>query len=142
MSARDDTYERRDGPTPNGGAYSIAHWSDAQGRPVPRGLARYVEVVEYDAEGGQVFRTYGKVRQPLPRVVAEQPGEAVIVMTGGSTPEDAVGRILDLRTLELGRRCSSTRSSSSATGKTRRSRRRLPRQRATSGWPLAFLVRV
>ena len=23
-------------------------------------------------------------------------------MTGGSTPEDAVGRILDLRTLELG----------------------------------------
>ena len=80
------TSERREGPTPAGGAYSIAHWFDADGTPCPRELATEVEIIEYDAQDAQVFRTYGEIHRPtLPRIVAEQPGAAVIVMTGGSS---------------------------------------------------------
>ncbi len=45
------TVERRDGPTPSGGAYSEAY-VDVNGR--------VVEIVEYDASGDAIARTYGE----------------------------------------------------------------------------------
>ncbi len=41
--------KRVDGPTPNGGAYAILFTHDDGS----------VEIAEFDAEGGEVFRTYG-----------------------------------------------------------------------------------
>lgn len=53
-----ETSERQDGPTPNGGTYSIAYWQDAQGRPVEKAEAVAAEVIEFTDDGQQVFRTY------------------------------------------------------------------------------------
>ena len=39
--------ERIEGPTPNGGAYALAYRD-----------GDFTEIVEYDASGNQVFRTY------------------------------------------------------------------------------------
>lgn len=50
--------ERSDGPTPNGGAYAIAYFADARGNPCVKADARSMEIVEYDADGEAVHRTY------------------------------------------------------------------------------------
>ena len=52
------TQERRNGPTPHGGAYSIAYYRGRDGSPVPKDQATAVELVEFTESGDQVFRTY------------------------------------------------------------------------------------
>lgn len=60
MSPQPDhkTRTRTEGPTPNGGSYSIAYFRDAMGSPCPRERAAGIEVIEYDQNGNAVFRTY------------------------------------------------------------------------------------
>src|SRR5262249_55568878 len=53
------TKESREGPTPNGGVRSEAYYSNDQGEPVDKSVATCIEIVEYDAEGKVVGRTYG-----------------------------------------------------------------------------------
>ncbi len=50
---------RLDEPTPNGGAYSIAYWQDVDGTPVDKSVAVRCEIIEYDAQGADIFRTHG-----------------------------------------------------------------------------------
>ena len=47
----------REGPTPAGGAYSIASYLDANGQPVVKGDAASVEIVEFDDAGGAIAHT-------------------------------------------------------------------------------------
>jgi hypothetical protein len=54
----DPTEERRPGPTPCGGAESVVFWQDAAGNPAPRSAAVAGEVVELDAAGREIARTY------------------------------------------------------------------------------------
>jgi uncharacterized protein (DUF2141 family) len=54
----DDTQQRTEGPTPHGGAYAIAFFRDKDGNPCPKADAAGMEVVEFDADDNQVFRTY------------------------------------------------------------------------------------
>lgn len=54
-----DCSERIDGPTPNGGAYAIAYFRDADGKPCSKDMATNIEIVEFDENGRDVFRTYG-----------------------------------------------------------------------------------
>jgi hypothetical protein len=60
MSEREPpiTSERRDGPTPNGGAYSIAYFLNRRGGPATKDRAAAVEIVEFSAAGEEIFRTY------------------------------------------------------------------------------------
>ena len=53
-----DKKTRTDGPTPNGGAYAIAFWQDADGQPTSQELATRAEVVEYDEQDQPIFRSY------------------------------------------------------------------------------------
>ncbi|MCC2672370.1 MAG: hypothetical protein K0Q72_4842 [Armatimonadetes bacterium] len=53
---------RSDRPTPNGGAYSIAYFTDEDGNPAPKSQASRVEIHEMDANGESIFRTYGNLR--------------------------------------------------------------------------------
>jgi hypothetical protein len=55
------TEERTEGPTPNGGAYAIAYFQDADGQPVTKDKAVKVEIVEFDASGKAIWRTYGEI---------------------------------------------------------------------------------
>ena len=57
--------ERTEGPTPNGGSYAIAYFSRDR-IPVDKSVATEVEIVEHDAQGGVVFRTYGKLTGSAP----------------------------------------------------------------------------
>lgn len=50
--------ERTEGPTPNGGAYAIAYFQDADGNPADKDAAVQAEIVEFDEQGNQLFRTY------------------------------------------------------------------------------------
>lgn len=52
---------RIDKPTPNGGVYSIAYWKDADGNPAQQAEAVAVEIIEFDANDRQVFRTYAQI---------------------------------------------------------------------------------
>jgi hypothetical protein len=54
----DPMSERRDGPTPAGGAYSVIQYRDAAGGRAPKSAAVACEVLEFDAEGTCVARTY------------------------------------------------------------------------------------
>lgn len=54
----DDTSERHDGPTPNGGAYSVANFLDAERKPCPKDRAKFIEIMEYDANDEVVARTW------------------------------------------------------------------------------------
>jgi hypothetical protein len=53
--------ERRDGPTPAGGAYSVANFRDTEGNPCPKSEARQVEIIEYRPDGTEIQRTYGTI---------------------------------------------------------------------------------
>lgn len=52
---------RVDGPTPNGGAYSISYYKDASGEPVPEAKATSAEIVEFTASGSAIHRTYTRL---------------------------------------------------------------------------------
>lgn len=54
----DDTSERTEGPTPNGGASAVAYFRDRDGRPCRKADAAAMEVIELDASGTAIFRTY------------------------------------------------------------------------------------
>lgn len=62
----DPTQERHDGPTPNGGAYSIAYFLDDHRDPVAKDEATAMEIIEFDADGEQVHRTYMAKPKPDP----------------------------------------------------------------------------
>lgn len=66
MADADETKEEREGPTPNGGVRSVAYFRDEGGRPCPKREAAGTEIVEYDASGNAVFRTY--LQKPGPSV--------------------------------------------------------------------------
>jgi hypothetical protein len=53
------TQRRVDGPTPNGGVYSIAYFRNDDGSPADEDDATKVEIVEYDEDDKVVQRTYG-----------------------------------------------------------------------------------
>ena len=59
----DKTQERIDGPTPNGGAYSIAYFQNEGGEPITKDLASKVEILEFDQNGSVIHRTYGLIHQ-------------------------------------------------------------------------------
>lgn len=61
--ALEETSERIEGPTPNGGAYAIAYYRGEDGNPTVKAEAHSVEIVEYDKEGNAVHRTYGQLRR-------------------------------------------------------------------------------
>lgn len=54
----DPTHESRVHPTPHGGVKSTAYYRDDHGDPAPRSKATQIEIVEFDANGKQVYRTY------------------------------------------------------------------------------------
>lgn len=61
MKAMVDEFQTRTvGPTPNGGSYAIAYWLDEGQNPVPKKKATYVEIIEFNENGEQVFRTYAR----------------------------------------------------------------------------------
>ena len=51
--------EKRKGPTPCGGAYSVAYYLDKNRNPVDRKNAVFVIVCEYDESGNLLFETTG-----------------------------------------------------------------------------------
>ena len=46
------------GPTPNGGVKNTAYFTDGKGNPVEKEKATRVKIVEYDAKGNSIYRTY------------------------------------------------------------------------------------
>lgn len=48
------------------GSYVEANWTDADGNPTTQAMATLVEVIEYDAAGNQLRRTYAEVRSGEP----------------------------------------------------------------------------
>lgn len=58
------TTEERQGPTPNGGVRSVIIYSDDKGNLVDRAVATRAEIIEYDAAGRVVMRTYGTFEAP------------------------------------------------------------------------------
>lgn len=54
------THERREGPTPNGGVYSIAYFSKGEDEwiPCPKEEATRMEIHEFDENDNSFFRTY------------------------------------------------------------------------------------
>lgn len=59
----DNTSERIDKPTPNGGKYSIAFFYDDAKRPIEKKFATQVEIFEYDENDKVIYRTYGVINQ-------------------------------------------------------------------------------
>lgn len=56
----DPVEERTDHPTPSGGVYSVARYSNASG-PCPKSEATRVEIIEYDADGTAVGFVSGSI---------------------------------------------------------------------------------
>lgn len=56
------TQESREGKTPNGGTQSVAYYLDDKGRPAEKKVATNIEVIELDAKGNEVHRTYGRIK--------------------------------------------------------------------------------
>ncbi len=54
-----DNTERIDGPTPNGGDYSIASYFDKDGIPCNRNKAFKMIIEEFKKDGTSIHRTYG-----------------------------------------------------------------------------------
>jgi hypothetical protein len=59
----EESFERVDEPTPNGGIYSIAFFRDDHGKPVPKNQATQCEIVEYDGNDEAIQRTYGVIEK-------------------------------------------------------------------------------
>lgn len=57
------TSQRSDGPTPHGGTYAIANWRDANGTPTTKDDAVAAEIIEFDAQDREVFRTIMEIRK-------------------------------------------------------------------------------
>ncbi len=55
---------RTEGPTPNGGAYSIAYWFDDNNNPVDKEQAQKAEIIEFSNNGQQISRTYAFLDKP------------------------------------------------------------------------------
>lgn len=55
-------HERVEGPTPAGGAYAVAYFSDAKGNPCIKALASSMEIVEFNKKGEEISRTYGTTK--------------------------------------------------------------------------------
>jgi hypothetical protein len=53
----EETSERVDGPTPAGGAYSVAYFSDKGGKPCGKSSASRIDIVEFDRRGNELLRT-------------------------------------------------------------------------------------
>ncbi len=53
------TSEQREGPTPNGGVRSVIYYQADDGSPAEKEQATACEIIEYDADGEVVNRTYG-----------------------------------------------------------------------------------
>lgn len=51
-------WERREGPTPNGGAYSVLYWRGKNGKRATREEAVGGEIVEFSKKGREIHRTY------------------------------------------------------------------------------------
>lgn len=49
------------GPTPSGGVASETIWSDSDGNIVEQNNATRAEIIEYDADGGVINRTYATI---------------------------------------------------------------------------------
>lgn len=54
-------FERIDAPTPNGGVYSIANYSDINGRPCSKEKAVKVVINEFDANDNLLASTYASL---------------------------------------------------------------------------------
>jgi hypothetical protein len=67
--------ERRDGPTPNGGAYAIAAFT-RNGQPCSQDAATEVEITEYAADGVAICRTYARTDQGT-ALTDQPPGPAI-----------------------------------------------------------------
>jgi hypothetical protein len=52
------TEERINGATPKGGVYSIAYFQDDAGQPVAKEDATAIEIIEFDENDRQIWRTY------------------------------------------------------------------------------------
>jgi len=50
-----------DGPTPNGGVKSTIYFQNAKGELVDESDATAAEIVEFDANDNQIFRTYMEI---------------------------------------------------------------------------------
>ena len=50
------------GPTPSGGAYSVAYYYDEEGMPCRRETATSVNIIEYSEEGYRINETYALLR--------------------------------------------------------------------------------
>ena len=64
MPADPNTSEEHEGPTPNGGVRSIAHWLDDDWKPVSKDKATKCEIHELDAYGSSIYRTYAYLKPP------------------------------------------------------------------------------
>lgn len=65
--AADASPRRIAGPTPAGGAYAVAIYLDAAGRPCGEGEATSAEVLEFSGSGECLARTY--LEKPRPPAV-------------------------------------------------------------------------
>lgn len=52
-----ESWQRTEGPTSDRGAYAIAHFRDAGGRPCPRERAARIDIDEFDKDGVLVRST-------------------------------------------------------------------------------------
>lgn len=67
------TKEAREGETPAGGVRSEIYYKDDKGEPVDKSEATAAEIVEYNAEGEVIARTYGTINQNKPPEVKPSP---------------------------------------------------------------------
>jgi hypothetical protein len=58
------TSEKKDGPTPNGGAYSIGYYMNDEGMNVPKDEATQIIIKEYSADGIIIQTTHGGFSMP------------------------------------------------------------------------------
>ncbi len=58
------TSKKDDSPTPAGGVRSEMFYMDDKGNPADESVATRCEIVEYDADGKAIQRTYGTLTPP------------------------------------------------------------------------------
>ena len=54
----DPTEEQRTHATPAGGVSSVCYYRDGAGNPAPKSKATAAEIIEFDAAGNSIARTY------------------------------------------------------------------------------------